>query len=151
MTTENLTSVKEAKAREQTALVELRQLTEEQGSIESRIKAAIRNDAEASLEAARAGQSPLTVDKTAPALINRSQELEYLVPVANERYQEEHRDTLRATVEEAHAALQARNAERDKAEANALPYTEALNAARTEAGAAAQRHRWAQDAVLRAR
>jgi hypothetical protein len=149
MTTETLTSAKEAKQREQAVLAELRTLTEEESAIDSRVKAAVQNDADASMEAARAGDSPMAVEKSAPALIGRKNELEYLLPVARERYLEARRDTLRATLQEANAEMKARKSERDDAEQLALPFIAAMEKAQRAERQAATIHGRAQDNLRR--
>jgi hypothetical protein len=149
MTTENLTSVKEAKQREAAVLAELRTLTAESGGIEGRIKAAVEGDAERSREAARAGDSPMAVDKSAPAEIARAAELEYLLPAARERYLEARRDTLRAGVQEADAEMKVRQAERSEAEQEALPWIAAMEEAQRAERQAASVHSRAQDNLRR--
>jgi hypothetical protein len=147
--TEAITSVQEAKAREQAVLSEVRSLTAESGGIESRIKAAIQSDADGSMAAARNGESPLAVDKLAPAEIARKEEVSYLLPAARERYQEARRDTLRAGLQEANETLKVKQAERSEAEQLALPFISAKDEAQRAERQAATIHGRAQDALRR--
>jgi hypothetical protein len=149
MTTETFTEVQSAKQREQAVLSELRDLTAESGGIEGRIKAAIQSDADRSMAAARNGESPLAVEKTAPALIGHKEELSYLVPAGHERHLEARRETLRAGVQEANEALKVRKSERSEAEQLALPFIAAMEEAQRAERQAATIHGRAQDALRR--
>ncbi len=149
MTTENLISAKETKKIETAVQAELRKLSDEESAIDSAIKQAVQRDADASMEAARNGQSPLAVEKTAPALIARKEELAYLLPVTRERYQEARRDTLRATLQEADAEMKVKQAERAEAEQLALPFISAKDEAQRAERQAATVHGRAQDNLRR--